>query len=267
MPNLTISGVDVSHHQGEVDFKAAYDSGQRFAYVKATEGRDYFDPRFAENWEKLMELDGKMGRGAYMFARPDSVGGAADGKAEAEDFCDVLQAVGGYDRGAGPPAIDYEKYSGKGVPMNLQYIDASVKTIQDTLGRDPCIYTGENIWEYQTGGSDKWTDLALWLVYYSRGAYPTEAMADMPWAEFGMWQWSGGGDYAYAEPVPGIGQCDVNWFGGDERAFEAFFRLDVGLPRPPDPSRLVQLLQRAEQQQLDALLCVRAARRLLERVV
>ena len=50
MPDLTISGVDVSHHQGEVDFKAAYDSGQRFAYVKATEGRDYFDPRFEANW-------------------------------------------------------------------------------------------------------------------------------------------------------------------------------------------------------------------------
>jgi GH25 family lysozyme M1 (1,4-beta-N-acetylmuramidase) len=264
---FTISGIDVSHHQGECDFQAAYDSGQRFAIVKATEGRDYLDPRFAENWTKLLELDGKMGRGAYMFARPDSVGGAADGQAEAEDFCDVLKAVGGYDRGAGAPVIDYEKYSGQGTSANLQYIDACVKTIQDQLGRDPMIYTGDTIWGYQTGNSDAWTDLALWLVEYSRADYPTSAMENLKWDRFAMWQWSGGGDFAYAEPVPGIGQCDVNWWGGSQAEFEAFFRMEAGIPRPPDPRRLVQLLRRAEQQQVNALCCVRAARAMLEKVV
>lgn len=262
-----ISGIDVSHHQGDCDFQAAYDAGQRFCYCKATEGRDYLDPRFQENWVKLMELDGRMGRGAYMFARPDSVGGASDGQAEAEDFCEVLKAVGGYDRGAGPPCIDYEKYSGKGTEANLQYIDAAVKTIQDQLGRDPIIYTGSTIWGYQTENTSDFTDLGLWLVDYSRENYPTEAMQTIAWDSFAMWQWSGGGDFAYAEPTPGIGQCDVNWWGGDRASFEAFFRMDTGLPRPPDPRRLVWLLRRAEQKQLDALCCVRAARKMLERVV
>ena len=263
----TISGVDVSHHQGDCNFQEADDSGQRFAYVKATEGRDYLDPRFIENWNKLMQLDGKMGRGAYMFARPDSIGGAADGAAEAEDFCEALKAVGGYDRGAGPPMIDYEKYSGQGVTANLQYIDACVKTIQDSLGRDPIIYTGDTIWDYQTGNSDRWVQLALWLVDYREAPYPTSAMESLPWETFAIWQWSGGGDFAYADPVPGIGQCDTNWWGGDKLAFEAFFRMDTGLPRPPDPRRLVQLLRRAESHQIDALCCIQAARKMLERVV
>jgi len=163
-----IQGIDVSRHQGDVDFKTVWKrGGMSFAYVKATEGRDYLDPWFIRNWNKLLELDGDFGRGAYMFSRPDSIGGAADGKAEADDFCEALKSVGGYVDGAGPPVIDYEKYSGKGTAANLAYLDSAIKTIEDRLGRSPMIYTGRNVWNYQTDNSDRWAHLPLWLVEYT----------------------------------------------------------------------------------------------------
>ena len=50
-----VKGVDVSHHQGGIDWRALRASGVRFAYIKATEGAHFRDPRFAENWRRSGE--------------------------------------------------------------------------------------------------------------------------------------------------------------------------------------------------------------------
>ena len=43
-----IKGIDVSHHQGNIDWKKVKKSRPNlaFVYVKCTEGKDYVDPRF-----------------------------------------------------------------------------------------------------------------------------------------------------------------------------------------------------------------------------
>ncbi len=58
-------GVDVSHIQGEIDWKAARSAGVDFAYIKASEGSDLRDDRFASNWTTTTEAGVK--RGAYHF--------------------------------------------------------------------------------------------------------------------------------------------------------------------------------------------------------
>jgi len=47
-----VHGVDVSHHQGEIDWQAVAADGVAFAFIKATEGGDFVDPRFAKNWKR-----------------------------------------------------------------------------------------------------------------------------------------------------------------------------------------------------------------------
>jgi lysozyme len=42
-------GIDVSHHQGPIDWKKVGKNGIAFAYVKATEGGDVVDPSFSQN--------------------------------------------------------------------------------------------------------------------------------------------------------------------------------------------------------------------------
>src|SRR5687768_1484289 len=59
-----IRGIDVSHHQGAVDWKKVEAAGIDFAYIKATEGRDHRDPRFDANWRAA---EGALARGAYHF--------------------------------------------------------------------------------------------------------------------------------------------------------------------------------------------------------
>src|SRR6187399_2877714 len=64
-----VLGHDVSSHQGDVDWPRAWGAGARFAYVKATEGVGYRNPRFAQQYNGSNRID--MIRGAYHFARPD----------------------------------------------------------------------------------------------------------------------------------------------------------------------------------------------------
>ena len=58
-------GVDVSHHQGSIDWNRVASAGMSFAYIKATEGGDLLDPAFARNWSGAEEAG--LDRGAYHF--------------------------------------------------------------------------------------------------------------------------------------------------------------------------------------------------------
>lgn len=60
-----IRGIDVSHHNGEIDWEAVAGSDVAFAYLKATEGGDFVDPAFERN-ARGARLAG-LGFGAYHF--------------------------------------------------------------------------------------------------------------------------------------------------------------------------------------------------------
>jgi lysozyme len=58
-----VQGVDVSNDQGEIAWPNVEADGVDFAYVKATEGAETRDPRFAENWMGASRVG--LRRGAY----------------------------------------------------------------------------------------------------------------------------------------------------------------------------------------------------------
>ena len=58
-------GIDVSAHQGSIDWASVAGDGIEFAYIKASEGGDFSDSRFRENWEAA--ADAGMDPGAYHF--------------------------------------------------------------------------------------------------------------------------------------------------------------------------------------------------------
>jgi lysozyme len=60
-----IKGIDVSKYQGTVDWASVRADNVSFAYVKATEGGDRIDDRFAENWAGAAAAG--VPRGAYHF--------------------------------------------------------------------------------------------------------------------------------------------------------------------------------------------------------
>lgn len=91
-----VYGIDVSHHQGDIDWNAVADDGIGFAYIKATEGGDWIDSQFDKNWEHARAAGLKVG--AYHFFRT-----CTDGMLQAQN---VLATIP--DNGDLPIVIDLE---------------------------------------------------------------------------------------------------------------------------------------------------------------
>ena len=48
---MPVQGIDVSNWQGDIDWDKVRAAGTQFAFITATEGGDYLDPKFAQNWQ------------------------------------------------------------------------------------------------------------------------------------------------------------------------------------------------------------------------
>jgi GH25 family lysozyme M1 (1,4-beta-N-acetylmuramidase) len=259
-----IQGLDVAHHQGNVDFAEVAGDGFRFCVCKATEGADYEDPKFRENMRKIAELrvtDPSFFGGAYHFARPDNRTGRAGGETEGRWFSQVLNEVSaeyGFSIESDflEPALDFEKYSDSSGTENIPWIEGFLDVLKNETGRDGMIYTGPNVWMYEVSNTTQFNGWPLWEVTYSsQGSNPTaqpprmpKNEPDEPYWEWTFWQWSGGGDYAYYfrefGDIAGIpsGIADVNRLnGGEERLLELANAghlppppVNVTWPRPPE---------------------------------
>src|SRR6266545_3456664 len=86
-PPGTIPGIDVSRHQGTIDWAQVEASGQRFVIAKASEGLFTVDPTYATNRAGAMAAG--LVFGAYHFARPDLH--PDDPTGEADHFVDTAQ--------------------------------------------------------------------------------------------------------------------------------------------------------------------------------
>jgi lysozyme len=93
-------GIDVSAHQGAIDWTAVATDDITAAYIKATEGATFVDDRFADNWTRAREVGVEVG--AYHFFTLCAKGGE-----QAANLLDQLDAV---DAGpdALPPVVDLE---------------------------------------------------------------------------------------------------------------------------------------------------------------
>ena len=128
-----VHGIDVSHHQGAIDWPAVRGDGVAFAYVKATEGEDWIDPRFEENWSGPREAG--IPRGAYHFFTF-----CTPGLPQAENFLAVL----GDDIGELPPAADVEFTGNCTRWESIEWIRAELaaflERVEAGAGRPPIVY-------------------------------------------------------------------------------------------------------------------------------
>ncbi|GGL29922.1 lysozyme [Phycicoccus endophyticus] len=93
-------GIDVSAHQGEVDWSAVAGDGIEATYLKASEGATFVDDRFAQNWAGAQAAG--LDVGAYHFFTL-----CKEGTAQAENLLTQLRGVDADDT-ALPPVVDLE---------------------------------------------------------------------------------------------------------------------------------------------------------------
>ncbi|ONK11380.1 lysozyme [Streptomyces sp. MP131-18] len=199
-PLATVEGVDVSSHQGNVNWSSLWSSGVRWAYVKATEGTTYENPYFAQQYNG--SYDTGMIRGAYHFALP----GNSSGAAQANFFADN---GGGWSRDGktlpGVLDIEYNPYGatcyGLGQSAMVNWIRDFLDTYHDRTGRYAVIYSTTDWWRTCTGNYAGFANNhPLWIARYasSPGTLPNG------WGFYTFWQYTSTG------PIVG----DHNLFNG-----------------------------------------------------
>lgn len=62
----TVPGIDVSYWDSGIDWPKVRATGQRYVFIKATEGDSYADPTFDDNWRGAKSAG--LLRGAYHFS-------------------------------------------------------------------------------------------------------------------------------------------------------------------------------------------------------
>jgi GH25 family lysozyme M1 (1,4-beta-N-acetylmuramidase) len=184
-----VEGVDVSSHNGNVDWLGLWNSGVRWAYVKATENTNYQNPYFAQQYNGSYNVG--MIRGSYHFATPNTSSGAA----QAQYFV----AHGGGWSGDGktlPGALDieYNPYGstcyGLSQSAMVNWIADFVNTYRALTSRDATIYSTTDWWTTCTGNSGAFgsTD-PLWIARYS------SSVGTLPagWGFYTFWQYTSTG--------------------------------------------------------------------------
>jgi lysozyme len=201
-----VHGIDVSHHQGEIDWDAVKRDRVAFTYVKATEGADWRDPRFEENWRGA----GRAGipRGAYHFFTF-----CTPGAPQAENFLKALRARGG----ELPPVADVE-FTGNCTRWDsIARIRGELAVFLDRIeagaGRRPILYLTQTSHARIVAGH--FPDHELWVRHVF--LVPSER-------RYGRWLfWQ----FAHDGRISGISQpVDLNVFRGSPAEFERIARSD-----------------------------------------
>ena len=182
-------GVDVSAHQGTIDWAAVADDDISFAYIKATEGGDFVDERFESNWEGVH--DAGLKRGAYHFFTL-----CTPGHVQADNFLRVAEP----EREALPPAVDLElagNCSERPPAGEVEaQLDAFLSHVEDAWGDEAVLYVGED-WRERYGRDESHP---LWVRRFL-------LRPDERWH---IWQLHG---YARVDGIDG--PVDLNVMGGD----------------------------------------------------
>lgn len=200
-----VHGVDLSRWQSGVDWGRARGAGVNFAFVKATEGGDVFDPLFPSHWTKSAAAG--VRRGAYhLFYHCRS---AAE---QARWFIAHVPR----DPGALPPVLDMEW--ARSPTCRTRPEPAKVRSearvflnaIARHYGKQPILYTTPDY--YADNDLGRLSGVTFWLRSVAapvRQSYPGQA--------WGFWQYTGTGQ------VPGIaGNVDLNVFAGSARDWARF---------------------------------------------
>ena len=197
-----VHGVDVSHHQGTIDWNAVKSTENqefpiRFAFIKATEGGDYKDRRFDENFRQAKEVG--LIRGAYHFYNPNT-----DPIRQADFFISQVKLQ----KGDLAPVLDIERKPKDAAQMQDD-LKKFLLRLEQHYGVKPIIYTSYK-YKKRYLNEPEFESYPLWIAHYYVDLLSYE----------GAWQFWQHTDYGV---VPGIeSNVDLNVFNGSLEELKAY---------------------------------------------
>ncbi|WP_309640346.1 glycoside hydrolase family 25 protein [Flavobacterium sp.] len=194
-----VVGIDVSQYQGKIDWKSVRlvenNFPIRFAFIRATVGKDKVDCEFETNWKSSKAT---LIRGAYHYYRPNE-----NSLEQANNFIKNVKLR----KGDLPPVLDIEA-----MPKN-QPIDSLKAGLKRWLEKvdahyqvKPIIYTNEKF--YEAFLKEDFSNYQFWIANYN---FFVETLQD----DWLIWQ------FTEKATVSGIdGNVDVNIYNGSPKMLQ-----------------------------------------------
>jgi lysozyme len=189
-----VRGIDISHHQGAIDWQRLAQRPPNFVFMKASEGAQFVDPRFPASW-RAAETH-RIPRGAYHYFNF-----CTPGHLQAANLISVLPPG----QRMLPPAIDIE-FTGncKALPdpeTIRAELAAMLAGIERAYGRQPLLYVTQDAYERLILGH--FPGYPLWV----RNIFRRPRLSDgRSWV---FWQFADRGRLAGID-----GPVDLNVFSG-----------------------------------------------------
>lgn len=187
--NMGPTGVDVSKWQRPGGVALKWDevaaSGQKFAFIKATDGVEGDQKYFLE--DSIAAAKAGLYVGSYHKAHPDR-----SATAQADQYVEALQQRDeqiSTDKTL-PPVLDIELDNGLNPTQLQKWTKDFLERVEEKTGETPMIYTYRWFWQNPMGNSTDFTDYPLWLA-----AYEDSAPTSLPggWESMAFWQRSSTG--------------------------------------------------------------------------
>lgn len=193
----SLCGIDVSSHQGDINWAAVKEAGIEFAFIRVgyrgyETGKINLDSKFVRNITEAKKYGIKCGVYFYSVAK--------DEVEAAQEANFVLAALEGYTLDL-PIVIDVEhrsdRVAGLSAAQRTNNTLAFIKVIKDS-GRQVMIYTGHYFYHNYLE-KNRLADIPLWIAYYTDD---NKKVADV---NYSYWQYTSSGK------VPGIsGNVDLD---------------------------------------------------------
>ena len=209
MPNFPsqrdypVRGLDVSRHQGIIDWRKVSACGYRFVYLKATEGGDFQDASFKDNLRAAR--DAGFYCGAYHFFSLKTPGAV-----QAHNFINTVPRV----KISLPPAVDLEFWGNSSSRPPVEALQANLRmymeSVKSAYGRYPIAYCSRDF-------ADAYLkNFSIDQAWVRNIVFSPARDEKNPWV---FWQFSERGR------IPGIdGFVDLDVFHGPPERFEALAR-------------------------------------------
>ncbi|MEQ9504937.1 MAG: GH25 family lysozyme [Hyphomonas sp.] len=180
-------GIDLSHHNGPVDWARLGTEPFEFVYLKASEGTDHVDQQFQANWQAATRLGWQVGAYHFYLLCRDGAGQAANFIRQVEVRAGTL-----------PPAVDLEHAHNcaarGGRDAALGELRTFLGALEAEYGAVPVIYTTPAFY-------------SEWLAGEGFEAHPLwiRSLDGQPQGPYAIWQYSMKGKVAGVE-----GPVDLN---------------------------------------------------------
>lgn len=204
-----LSGIDVSHYQVTIDWKALPRDKVQFAFAKASQGDSTVDSYFYAN--RKGAWDAAIRFGAYHFADCTQ-----SWRKNLDNFCNVVGVLRDTDL---PPALDVEGASVNDTVTSVEARDwaqAWLQGCQERLGVRPILYTGVAFLQEHMDNGAGLSDFAdLWASRWSSQEPLVKDLGE--WAKWSFWQYTNKGQIGGIGTDVDLDYMSSTWCRGGSR--------------------------------------------------